>query len=363
MQQSKPEPKLIRMLITDVSHPVTQSTIESLKRTADDKFYIVGIDYTGKYQECSCIDKHYNVDFKGSSEYIRTVKDICLRESIDLVVPWTDDEVFWISSSAADFRQMGIATLCGSHESIKRTVDKGSLLQELRKTDIPVPDFELVSSPEETELAAYRLGYPDNPVVVKPRRSISGRGLWILDPNVDLMQQSNRNSITLSSFLSMLQDVKNNGRKLPDYMIMQYLPGDDYSVDALALSGEAIFVIPRGRVEWVDGISRICEILPNPEVRSMVVRIIREFNLHLNVNIQFKYSEIAGGMPLVYEINPRVSGTIVANDASGISLFYYGILLALKRKIPPRDSLRARQLKMIRYWAESYIYKDEWFEP
>jgi carbamoyl-phosphate synthase large subunit len=279
------------------------------------------------------------------------------------VIPWSDDEVEVISYAASAFKQSGIAILCGSFQSISRTVDKGTMLKELKGTDIPIAEFEIASTPESVESAAIRLGYPKNPIVVKPRRSTCGKGLWILDPNIDLMQPYPGQRVTLSALVSLLEETRDSGKKIPDYVVMQFLRGEDYSVDALADAGKPIFVIPRRRVKTIDGISQVSEVVDNQKVRSTVARIIRQFNLHLNINVQLLYPVGSVGEPLVYEINPRISGTIVANAASGVDLLYYGILLALGKTIAIDSSLRIQRTRMARFWSETYTHMNEWFSP
>ena len=78
---------------------------------------------------------------------------------------------------------------------------------------------------------------------------------------------------------------------------------------------------------------------------------------------QLRYPYVSGGQPLVYEVNPRISGSIVANDAAGVKLLYFGILLALGQPIPKRKELRVMQTRMVRYWTETFIHQDEWFNP
>jgi carbamoylphosphate synthase large subunit len=95
----------------------------------------------------------------------------------------------------------------------------------------------------------------------------------------------------------------------------------------------------------------------------LVTRVIREFELHLNVNVQLRYSRVDGGEPLVYEINPRISGSIAVNDAAGVSLLYYGIQLALGKPVPPPGSIRVREGKMVRSWTGRFTPLERWFAP
>jgi carbamoyl-phosphate synthase large subunit len=317
-----------------------------------------GTDFDG-------IDVHYVVPAADSPDYIPGLLELCRKERVDIVVPWSDDEVGAVSSNAAAFQEHGTATLCGSSESVRRALDKGKTLQHMVKKGMTVPAFELASSSDDIERAAKKLGYPREKIVVKPCCSSGGRGMWILDSSAEMLKHhpGPGNRATLSAFLFMVRESESEGKTVPDYVMMEFLPGQDYSVDALANEGEAVYVIPRKRIKAVIGISHIGEAGPNPEVRSLVARVIKEFDLHLNVNVQMKYSKISGGHPLVYEINPRVSGSIVANDATGVTLLYYGIRLALGLPIPSPESIQAQGARMFRRWVGRYTDTGESFKP
>lgn len=357
--------EVIRVLIPGVCHPVAVDTLENLRRASDNTLYIVGVDVEERGVDFTGIDVHYFVPPATSPDYIPAVLDIGVKERVQVVVPWSDDEVEMISSQAAVFKEAGIATLCGASESVDLALDKGTALQELQKRNIPVPGFGLASSADEIEREARRLGYPREKIVVKPRRGSGSRGMWILEEDVDMLQayRGAGRRATLSSFLFIMRESEGAGRNVPDYVVMQFLPGEDYSVDALADAGEALLVVPRRRIKAIEGISHIGETTPEPAVRAMVARVIEAFNLHLNVNVQLRYSQIAGGQPLVYEINPRISGSIVANDAAGASLFYYGIRMAMGLPIPARDSIRVHETRMFRKWVGKFTRSDRWFNP
>lgn len=356
---------MIRLLITGAGHPITEGTLTSLRTAAEEPFHIVGVDIPERGSDFEWVDQHFVVPPPSSPEFVSSVLDICKREAINVVVPWSDDEVEAVSRASSDFEELGVALLCGSHRSVERTVDKGTLLFELSKTDIPTPAFELVSSTEELEQAASRLGYPAKKVVIKPRRESCSRGLWILDSEMDLAcpYSGPGQQMTLQGFLALLKDIQENGKAIPEYVAMEFLPGQDYSVDALADAGKALFVIPRKRLKAVEGVSQVGQITPDPAVRSMVARVIEEFELHLNVNVQLRYSQVDGGEPLVYEINPRISGSIAANDAAGVSLLYQGIQLALGRPVPDPQSIKVQEGKMVRSWIGRFTPFDRWFTP
>ncbi len=354
-----------RVLIPGVCHPIVPDTLASLRRAADGALYIIGVDVEERACDFEGVDVHYFVPRAGSPEFVPALLEICRKENVDVVVPWSDAEVEAISSEAPAFEDAGVAVLSSSFAVVRCALDKGSTLERLEMRGVPVPRHALASNPDDIERAAATLGYPDERVVIKPRRSHGCRGMWILDSGANMLEHRpgpGRPS-TLATFLHIARETAEAGRTIPDYVLMEYLPGGDFSVDALADNGKALFVVPRRRIKAVEGISQISEIVADPAVRTMVARVIGALNLHLNVNVQLKYSKETGGVPLVYEINPRLSGTIVANDAAGVSLLFYGIQLALGRTIPSPESMQIQETRMFRKWVACYSHKDRWFTP
>ena len=354
-----------RVLIPGVCHPIASETLARLRYASEDTLYIVGVDLEERGDDHEGVDAFYFVPPATSPHYVRTLLDVCRKERIELVVPWSDLESAAISEAAGDFGSAGVSTLCGPAETVRLALDKASTLEALREHGVPVPAFARASTSAEVERAARERGYPESTVVVKPCMSSGCMGLWFLEPQANMQQRCHGpgQRATLPAFVSMMREYERGGREVPEYVAMEFLPGDDYSVDALASKGEAVYVVPRRRIRATEGISRVGEIAPNAEVRSMVARVVAALGLHLNVNVQLKYSEAAGGHPLVYEVNPRLSGSIVANDAAGAALFFYGIQLALGRPIPPAQDVRLQRTRMFRRWVGRYTHEDEWFTP
>lgn len=341
----------IRLILTSVGGLVSPGMIESLRRT-DETFYIVGIDMQPDAIGFHFVDRSYTVPSGDSRDYIPCLMEIASKENAKVVIPCSDEELLSISKVKRDFERKGIIPLCSDYEAVSIAIDKGAMLEFLKTKAVPTPRFYLPKDISELGREAEALGYPDNPVVVKPRRSRGGRGFRILKEQIDLFGSRESYFIRLNHLIEIIKECQ----EFPSIILMEYLPGDEFSVDALADNGTPIYIIPRKRIKAIGGPSQIGEIAQNEEVKDMVRRIIKAFKFNFNVNIQLKCSSQLGKKPLVYEINPRISGTIVANKAAGVNLLYYGIRKAMGLDIPKHD--RVKEVKMIRYLKEFFIYGD-----
>jgi carbamoyl-phosphate synthase large subunit len=136
----------------------------------------------------------------------------------------------------------------------------------------------------------------------------------------------------------------------PEIVAMEFLPGEEYSVDILAENGTPVITVPKKRVETAPGLSVIGEVDLNETIIEQVKNISNEFGFDYNINIQLRESRNGDFYP--YEINPRIAASIDAARRAGANLLYFGIKLALEENVPDVDITDG--LQMIRYYEEYY---------
>lgn len=344
--------KIITVLITDVSHPVTPRVVEVLKKNRKFFIKVVGVDSTGLNYGSLWVDKFYSVSKPETTKYAKELLKICSMEKVDIVVPWTNSETLAISKEISVFRRKNIMVLSNEYKTNNILVDKGLLYKFLEGSKVAIPKYQLASNIDELEKAIDKLGYPENKVVVKPRNLSGGRGLFVLSPISSIDTRNVNYNIPKRALLEI---ILSSGKKQDlDYIVMEYLEGEDYSVDTLCENGEAIFTVQRKRLSDSGGISVVGETVYDQKVLNTIKKIIKIFRINFNCNIQLRYKSGTTGLPYVYDINPRISGTIVANKFVGIDLLTLGIYQALNIPLPKNQTKRYRHQRMVRYWSEKY---------
>ena len=335
------------VLLTSVGGLVSPGIIQNLRDMVEvDK--IVGIDASAGAIGASFVDTFYTVSKGDSSPYIPQVLDIARKERVNIVVPCSDEEVLSLSQHKDSFDDIDVKILCSSSSITECAIDKLRMLQYLTEHGITVPKFHTPADKQQFAETVAELGYPHRRVVVKPRRGRGGRGVRYLTPTVDVFDRDNR-SMKLDWYLNALPS-----EAFSKILIMEYLSGTDYSIDVLASSGEVVGAVIRERIAAISGPSTIGEVVANPEVLNLIKEVVRVFGFDSNVNIQMKCAE-PESCPMVYEINPRISGTIVAGKAAGIDLLSAGILKSVGMALPDFDD--PRPVRMIRHYTEHYIYR------
>ena len=341
--------KSIRLLLTCSQSLITLGRAEQLKANPDYDFHLIGVDTLGDGYKLPLLDKQYKVPSGLDKDYVEAIECLAKREKIDVIVPSSDNEVLAVARQLNRFKRLGVACVCSAPEVIKTSINKADMLLFLKKAGIPVPKFAVPSSLDQVASLARHLGYPKKTVVLKPAWSGGGnRGVWFMqsDFSRELTTTKGTPLVTLEALIEQLKKLSS----FPRLVLMEYLLGEEYSVDGLAEQGKPVYVVPRVRVAPLPGFSREGLIRTNPAVSRYVSRIATAFGFDSNFNVQLKYD--SNGKPLVYEINPRVSATVAANAAAGIDLFLFGILQALG--LPYPKDLQFTPTRMVRFSKEFY---------
>lgn len=343
----------IKVLLTSCNGLISPSQIESLQEVEERKIVVIGADMQDMGVGSRMVSKFFQIPKASAHDYKDRVMNICMKNKIDAVIAAADEEVWKLSKYKHEFIQNQIKLVMNDFLVVQKSADKGSYYSYLQKCKLPCAAFIIPKSLKEFKDACYQLGYPQRPVVFKPRKGRGNRGFRIIQEKInksDLLLKHKPGSplVTLVDIVDALRYTK--GRKFPDVVLMEYLPGEEYSVDVLADRGKVMVMVPKRRLVIAPGLSVAGQVDLNPAVMSLVKEIVDVFKFSYNVNLQFKFGKDKKIYP--YEANVRVAASIAACKAAGANLMYWGIKLALGEAIP---NVKIKNgLKMIRYYKEYY---------
>ena len=262
--------------------------------------------------------------------FIPFLLGICQKHQIDVVFPLVTRELFPLSASKTVFEKNKIKVIVSEADVLKIANDKGLLLDHLKNAGIDVPAYERVSQVNQLQDACAKLGYPDKPVVIKPCLSNGSRGVRILDAKKDRYQLLfHEKPNQLFSSMNEIFDII-GGRTIPELVVMEYLPGDEYTVDTLTAEGETPLILPRKRIKTIGGITVKGVFVENRSIIEYTRNILNVLPMNGPIGIQVKANE--SGQFRILEINPRIQGTSVAAIGAGVNI----PLLAVKQilKLP-----------------------------
>ncbi|HJU13549.1 MAG TPA: ATP-grasp domain-containing protein [Candidatus Nitrosotalea sp.] len=296
-----------------------------------------------------------------SPRYLDALIRLCRREKIDVVIPGSNPEILTIARNRDLLASNDIHPAVSDSEMLEQVMDKGQTYEILAESGIPVPDFYHVKTRKEFLHAIRKLGYPRNPVCFKPssyQSSGGARGFRILRKGNSLQKiilESKPGSAEIDHDTAMR--LVETSKDL-DLLVMEYLPGNEFSVYVLADRGEMLYCVAnlRERIEQFYSFQAVT--VDDRQVTSTCRRIVGALGLSYNVNIQLKMS--SKRIPKVVEINPRMGGSIVLPSAAGVNLPYLAVKQALGEDLP--RTLRPRKTRMIRYWKEMFETNSKAFE-
>ena len=141
---------------------------------------------------------------------------------------------------------------------------------------------------------------------------------------------------------------------IPQMLVMEYLPGQEYGVDALCDHGRILYIAGRYNYAVSSSIPQGCILENRKEPFAIAEEIIEKLSITGNINFDFIYDK--NGDPRLIEINPRLSATIASYAPAGINFPY----LRLKQLLgEPIEDLKLQEgIMMQRRYSEVFFAPD-----
>ena len=343
----------VTVLLTGAGAPGCAGILRGLRANDERPVNVVGVDMNPDAYGFALVDESAVVPAGTDDDYISRMTTIAAREAVDVVLPLTTAELGPLSRNRDAF---DATVMVSDPGPLGVANDKGQLYDFLDRAGLDcAPTFRRVETLDGFLDACAELGYPEQPVCFKRPVASGMRGFRVLDESEDrlsrLLSQKPDSAVTT---LDSVQPVLDSAETFPELVVMEYLPGEEYSVDVLAQGDTVGPVIPRSRTRTRAGISFEGTVERDEQLIEAAAEICRELGVEYNINVQFKYDR--NGVPKVLEINPRVSGTIVMCIGAGANMPYLGVKQALGEPLPPVDVEWGTH--MVRYWQEVFRSPD-----
>lgn len=323
----------ITILLTGAGAPGAPSIIKCLRKNGEREIKIIGVDMNEMAAGRKLVNSFYQVPAAGDPAFIQKIIEICEREKVQIVVPLVTRELYIFSSSLPEFLSRGIQVSVMQDSVLRRVNNKASLLTEMRDMGMKTPGFVVAHSVQEIEKACAELGYPENPLCIKGAEGNGSRGVRIIDEKksyYDLLFNEKPNSMYMS-YHDLIAALKEK-LVIPEMLVMEYLPGEEYGVDALCNNGEVLYIAGRYNSSVTSSIPQASIVQNRPEPIDISSELIRKMKMDGNVNFDFKYDR--NGFPMLMEINPRLSATITAYAPAGINFPYLRLKQLLGEQLP-----------------------------
>ena len=343
----------LTILVTGCGSQGVYGAIKCLRANGERRIRIIGLDVDPLIANRYVLDEFHVPPRRTSSEFIPYVLDLARREHVDVVYPVPTAELEMFALACPQFEAQGQSVVISSLKGLAIANNKARLFDHVSKIGSPcTPVYRVVHSWKEFAAAVQELGYPEHRVCFKPSAGTASIGFRILDPKADHLDLLLHSPPTCTiSNLEEIGRILSSASPFPELLVMEYLPGDEFDVDVLALNGEALAVVPRRNHAMWYGMSLVCTVEPQPDIVVLTKEIVSSLGLSYVISPSFKRDNL--GKAKLIEINPRIPGSIITATLAGVNMPYLAVKLALGEKfeIPPLQWGG----RMVRYWEEMLI--------
>ncbi len=341
----------LTVLITASGNVFMPGTTACIRENGERKIRLIGADMNDDPTMLSMVDAYYPVPRGDDSQYVDVLLEICRKESVDVLLPIMSVELNALARNRERFAQIGTQVSVSAETALEIANNKLSLFDYMRENGLPCADYRAVKNTRELEEAALALGYPHKRVCVKVTQGSGSRGFRILDAKQSRYEALFHDKPS-SAVISMeeLTAILREREEMPEMLVMEYLPGTEYTVDLLADHGKVLYNCCRKSTLMENSIMLDGVTVDAPEVLKLCADVTEK--LGLDGNIGFDIRERADGMPLIMECNPRLTAGVPMFRAAGVNLPYLCVKKLMGEELPPLTMKTG--MKMKRRWSEMY---------
>lgn len=346
----------MRLLITDPLHPVVPGTVAGLQSASAavgaPPWTVLGLvsglgDRAGLVPPPG-VTEMVSVPDAGTPGWASRVVTVAVERRIDAVLPWTDRDARLLAPAATELRELGVALVCPPAPLVELADDKWETAVRLSELGIPTPASRVVDRTSDLGVAARELGYPGHPLVLKPRCSADGQGVWAVRDDAGLGTASPLPALPLYALMAAASACEEPlGR-----VVQQQLPGVDVSVDVLAQDGKVLASVARTCARTSGGLCVEGTVGPSwPPVDSVVEQLVAALGWSQLLSVQLIWDPQTQ-RATVYELNAGASGSNGAAGHAGVPLLAAAIELAVTGRPPLLPAVVDRRSRVRRYWAD-----------
>ncbi|CAG1021308.1 Alpha-aminoadipate--LysW ligase LysX [Methylococcales bacterium] len=273
------------IIVTGVGAIIGQGIVKSLRQTGR-PFWIVGIDRNAHSMGSYLCDVFYTKPDcdESSPEYFDFWRKILVEESVDLVLPGLEVDLFFLNEHKSLLSATGSILALNRAELIELARDKWLMGLELHKAGLA--SIPTILSQDWQECIRV---FESAPFLLKPRRGNGSRGIVKLYDETDFHYWVNKST---------------------DDFMMQKIVGNDeeeYTVGAFGFGdGDSLKPIIFRRKLSVAGNTQFAEVVSDEIIEQAVYKLSNYFKPIGPTNYQFRMDN---GVPYLLEINPRLSSS------------------------------------------------------
>lgn len=323
----------LTVLLSAAGSPTMPGQLRCFRNNGERDIKIVGVDMADDPTIGFMVDKYYKVPEATNEKYVDVLLDICRKENVDIYFPNISAEVSAVAERVSEFSQIGTKVSIADQSVVDLVNNKLHAYDYFKKFGLALPNYYPVHTISDFENGCKQLGYPEKPACLKLVSNSGSRGVRIIDASRDRYQifaHEKPNSF-FTSYEDMMSILKSSNR-LDEMMLVEYMPGNEYTVDLLAENGKVLYMVGRENVVSLMSIAQRSIVSRIDSAYEMCKEIVKLLNY--TGNIGFDFMKNADGIPVLMDINPRLTATVSVIAAAGVNLPYLRVKQLLGERLP-----------------------------
>tara|TARA_B100001964_G_C14239316_1_gene604154 strand:- start:878 stop:1852 length:975 start_codon:yes stop_codon:yes gene_type:complete len=318
---------MINILVTGAGSLLGQGIIKTIKQSHI-KTKIIGVDYFDTSIGLYWVNKGYllpDILKKNNlTNWLNEIIKICKKEKIDIIIPGLDFETPILSKNKLFIeKKTNSKILISSSEVLKICNDKWNTVQFLKENNFPFPKSTLPNNINKF------LKYNKFPLIVKPRFGSTSKNIFKVFNNTEL-----KKSIKNCENPIIQEDVGNEK--------------NEYTCGSIFMNNKTLSVISLKRKLKNGNTIRVFH-KKNKLLNEFINNITKKLKPYGPTNFQLKLTKSG---PIVFEINPRFSGTTPIRAMFGLNEI--DIILNQIYNIKIKKS-KLKYGTIIRYYEDFFI--------
>jgi carbamoyl-phosphate synthase large subunit len=321
--------------------------LECLKE--DPSIRVIAGDMNYEAYGAALCDKFIQMPASNASDFIDKTIEVCEEEAVQVVLPITTRELFELSKNKSRFQSIGIRVVVSELEGLSVANDKGKLHRFADDLGIPVPEGRYCDTLECLKSCAEDLFSRHDQLFFKPVLGNGSRGIGKITKTAELLENEKAGLVsrTLSEWCLRLPE-----KPTTPWLLTEYLPGVEFSVDAYITNGNVLVNIPRSRDKMISGISVSGTFVQHQLIIDNTQRLIQKLGLEGPIGVQWRVDR--NGVPRLLEINPRLQGTTSVLRQVGVNIPLIAVKQALGLKETISKDVKWGR-KFTRHWKDVFL--------
>jgi len=245
---------------------------------------VFGCDINDQHAGKFIFDKCSVVPECRSVGYMDALRKIIKEFRIDIVLPASEPELRFFTQEKLYGKLFDKPLVTANLNTMKIGFDKLLTTEFLKNEGLPFPVTQIASDEKE----------PNLPVIMKSRNGSGSKSLFLIKE---------------------MNDYNFYRKKYPDFIVQELIENDDaeFTCGVFRDSKGNVRIISYKR-KLMGGFSGFGIVIQNNEIDELLLNIAEKIDLRGSINVQLRLSNRG---PLVFEINPRFSSTVMFRHLMG----------------------------------------------